>query len=259
MSKAERGTVYLVGAGPGDPDLLTRRAACLLEQTDCILHDDLVSAEVLQVASGAAIVRKVGKRCGEKAITQEQINQLMIGLARQNMSVVRLKSGDPLLYGRAGEEIDALRDAGIPFEIVPGITAAFAAAAAAGASLTDRRGASRLVFATGHHSREVHHGDGHLAANATVALYMPGRDHAGIRSGLLQDGWAEDTPCVLVSCASWKSQRAQRTTVGELESVLPLPPPSILLIGPSVHRPALPYRGTSASKAPVSIVSPCFI
>jgi uroporphyrin-III C-methyltransferase len=239
MRAATRGTVYLVGAGPGDPDLLTRRAACLIEQASCILHDDLVSAEVLQLAGPSSSMLNVGKRCGHKAITQEQINQLMIGLAVQGESVVRLKSGDPLLYGRAGEEIDALRRVGIPFEIIPGITAAFAAAATAGLSLTDRRGASRLVFASGHHCREGRRQNFAQTGNATVALYMPGKDYSSIRSDLLRDGWPADTPCVLVSCASWKSQVTHATSIANLCSVSPLPAPSILLIGPFLSAPEL--------------------
>ena len=231
MRAATRGMVYLVGAGPGDPDLLTRRAACLIQQSSFILHDDLVSAEVLQLAGPTSSIRNVGKRCGHKAITQEGINQLMIELARQGESVVRLKSGDPLLYGRAGEEIDALRDAGISFEIVPGITAAFAAAATAGFSLTDRRSASRLVFASGHHSGDGDRQTFKQLEKSTVALYMPGKDYAGICSDLLRDGWPADTPCVLISCASWKSQIMHTTSIANLYAADPLPAPTILLIG----------------------------
>jgi siroheme synthase len=186
-------------------------------------------------------MRNVGKRCGHKAITQEQINRLLIDLAVQGESVVRLKSGDPLLYGRAGEEIDALRGAGIPFEIVPGVTAAFAAAATAGLSLTDRRGASRLVFVSGHHCRDGHQSSFDQTGNATVALYMPGKDYASIRSDLLRDGWPADTLCVLVSCASWKSQVAHATSIANLCRVSPLPAPSILLIGPSLSVPELSH------------------
>ena len=132
--------VYLVGAGPGDPELLTVKALRLIESADVILHDDLVPQAILDLAATGAEVVNVGKRCGAKAITQEEINELMIAHARAGRSVVRLKSGDPLLFGRAAEEIAALAEAGVPFEVVPGVSAAFAAAAAIGRSLTDRTG-----------------------------------------------------------------------------------------------------------------------
>src|SRR5579871_2214017 len=119
---AQEGMVYLVGAGPGSVDLLTLRAYRLLESASCILHDDLVSAEVLALAAAQTEVRNVGKRCGKKTITQEQINAWMVEYARAGKSVVRLKSGDPLLFGRAMEEMAALTEAGIPFEIVPGVS-----------------------------------------------------------------------------------------------------------------------------------------
>ena len=129
MNGAARvGTVYLVGAGPGDPELLTLRALRLLETADLILPDDLVSAEILSLAHAEAEIIPVGKRCGQPRITQEEIHWLMIDAAQAGRSVLRLKSGDPLIFGRVGEEIAALRDAEIPFEIVPGITTAFAAA-----------------------------------------------------------------------------------------------------------------------------------
>ena len=131
MTTAQRGTVYLVGAGPGDPELLTLKAARLLATADIVLHDDLVPAAVLAHAE-RALVMNVGKRCGRKNISQEQIHAMMIDEARRGLAVIRLKSGDPLVFGRAGEEMDALRAAEIPFEVVPGITAAFAAAAAWG-------------------------------------------------------------------------------------------------------------------------------
>jgi precorrin-6B methylase 1 len=150
MSAAAKGTVYLVGAGPGDPELLTLKAAGLLRSADLVLHDDLVPAAVIAMTGGQALVVSVGKRCGVKRVQQREIHTLMIEAARQRLSVVRLKSGDPLVFGRAAEEMDALRAADVPFEVVPGITAAFAAAAQIGCSLTDRRVASSIEFHTGH-------------------------------------------------------------------------------------------------------------
>ncbi len=152
MTQAERGKVYLVGAGPGDPELLTVRAVRLLGSADVVFHDDLVPAEVLALANRHALVTSVGKRCGRPRITQQGIHSLMIDAARAGQSVVRLKCGDPLVFGRAGEEIAALRAAGVEFEVVPGVTAAFAAGAALAIPLTDRKYASKLIFCTGHHA-----------------------------------------------------------------------------------------------------------
>ncbi len=228
------GTVYLTGAGPGDPELLTRRAAALLGEADSILHDDLVSGEVLALAGPRAVVINVGKRCGHKVITQQEINAMMIARARSGEAVVRLKSGDPLLFGRAGEEIRALVAAKIPFAVVPGISAAFAAAAAAGLALTDRGGASRLVFASGHHAHDGRREEWSSTAGTTLARYMPGKDYAGIQAELLADGWPAETPCLVVSNASWRSQIVRGTTLAELPAITPLPAPAILLVGESL-------------------------
>ena len=228
---AIRGTVYLVGAGPGDPELLTVRAAGLIADAECILHDDLVSDAVLELAGSEAMVRNVGKRCGPKSITQTEINRLLVELARAGHSVVRLKSGDPMLYGRAGEELETLRGAGVAHEVVPGISAAFAAAAAAGVSLTDRRGAARVILATGHHSREepMHFGG---MKNASVALYMPGKDYGRLAAELMRDGWAADAVCHIVSHASCGSQVIGSSTLGELGGMATVAAPAILLIVP---------------------------
>src|SRR6266853_538199 len=145
-----KGKVYLVGAGPGDPELLTLKALRLLRTAQAVLHDDLVAPEILRLISTKAQVHDVGKRCGTKKIRQEEINFLMVELASAGLQVVRLKSGDPLIFGRAGEEIEALRRAGIPYEIVPGVTSAFGAAATAQIPLTHRRASSALVFITAH-------------------------------------------------------------------------------------------------------------
>src|ERR1700729_2074856 len=133
------GKVYLVGAGPGDPELLTLKAARVLKQADVVLHDDLVSTQILQLAPAHAQVRNVGKRCGKKSVSQEEINFLMVTLVASGLQVVRLKGGDPLIFGRVGEEIESLRRNNISFEIVPGVTSALGAAAAAQIPLTHRR------------------------------------------------------------------------------------------------------------------------
>jgi uroporphyrin-III C-methyltransferase/precorrin-2 dehydrogenase/sirohydrochlorin ferrochelatase len=152
-SAGTNGKVYLIGAGPGDPDLLTVKALRLIQTAGVVLHDDLVPQAILDLASPGAEMVNVGKRCGTKNITQEEINARMIEGARDGKNVVRLKSGDPLIFGRAAEEMAALTEAGIPFEIVPGITAALAAAAAIACPLTSRNSASSVIFSTGHRVR----------------------------------------------------------------------------------------------------------
>src|SRR5580693_4107714 len=132
------GKVYLVGAGPGDPELITVKGLRLLRTADVVLHDDLVTPEILKLISSTAELQNVGKRCGTKTIRQEEIDFLMVTLASSGKQVVRLKSGDPLIFGRAGEEIAALRRANIEYEVVPGVTSALGAAAAAGIPLTHR-------------------------------------------------------------------------------------------------------------------------
>src|SRR5215468_2349092 len=138
------GKVFLVGAGPGDPELLTLKALRILQSANVVLYDSLVSREVLALISPTAELVDVGKRAGLKLLTQDEINSLLVSYVAENEVVVRLKGGDPLLFGRASEELDALRGAGVSHEIVPGITAAFGAAASAGISLTDRRTASQV-------------------------------------------------------------------------------------------------------------------
>lgn len=240
-TKAQPGTVYLVGAGPGDPGLLTLRALRLMQTADVILPDDLVSDEVLELVSPSAEVIPVGKRCGQPRITQSGIHELMLQHAQARKAVVRLKSGDPLIFGRVGEEMAALREAGVPYEIVPGITTAFAAAAALKTPLTDRTSASKLVLATAHHAA------GKLALSpswagafpdeSTLVIYMPGRDFAALAANLIQSGIAPATPCVAVSKATTSEQFATTTTVEKLRSVEIGPAPVILLIGKAIRLP----------------------
>lgn len=229
MTEARAGVVYLVGAGPGDPELLTLKAARLLASADVVLHDDLVPAGILAHAERALIIN-VGKRCGRKNISQEQINAMMIDEARRGLSVVRLKSGDPLVFGRAGEEMDALRGAGIAFEVVPGITAAFAAAAAVRRPLTDRRSASSISFSAGQHAPDSSLEPTSLAA-ATRVVYMPGRDLRGVAAQLRREGLAADLPCVIVSRAAQPDQQIVSTTLADLDRIAAVSAPSILLAG----------------------------
>ncbi len=237
------GTVYLVGAGPGDPDLLTVKAARLLGAADLVLHDDLVPDAIVSLASPSASVVGVGKRCGRASITQDDIHRLMIEGARAGHSVVRLKSGDPLLFGRAGEELDALHEAGIPVEIVSGVTAASAAAAAIPCSLTDRRAASSILLSTAHTAPgEAAH------AEPTRILYMPGRDLGKIADAWKEEGLPDDYPCVLVSHAGRPDQHFIATTLEHLASTQPGPAPT-LLMGGEVFARALGERAATTPRA----------
>jgi uroporphyrin-III C-methyltransferase len=229
MTIAEKGTVYLVGAGPGDPELLTIKAAALLRSADIVLHDDLVPAAVLALAGGQALAVSVGKRCGEKRVHQLEIHALMIEAARRQLAVVRLKSGDPLVFGRAAEEMDALRAAGVPFEVVPGITAAFAAAAQIGCSLTDRRSASSLELHTGH--KAAYPDEDMEPRSATRVVYMPGRSFRAFAEERLTAGDLPSMPCCVISRAAQPDQSMQWSTLGELADVVPGPTPVLLMMG----------------------------
>lgn len=235
------GKVYLVGAGPGDPELLTLKALRILRQADAVLHDDLVSPQILSYASKKARIYDVGKRCGQKSTRQEAIHFLMIELARQGLEVVRLKGGDPLVFGRAGEEIQALREAGIEFEVVPGVTSVLAAAAAAEISLTMRATASSLLIMTGHfanasgNDRPLPDLRPLLASGTTIALYMPGPDARITASKLAAAGLPLQTPVALVSRASTPAQQMILTTLKELPQVAMQAKPSILIIGDVVR------------------------
>jgi uroporphyrin-III C-methyltransferase len=231
---AEKGVVYLAGAGPGDPELLTVRALRLLESADVVLHDDLVPAEVLALVHRHALVTSVGKRCGRPRITQAGIHALMVESARAGQSVVRLKSGDPLVFGRAGEEIAALRAAGVRFEVVPGVTAAFAAGAALQLPLTDRKSASKLIFCTGHHADGKDSGviwQGALPEDATLVVYMPGGDLGRIVRELREAGVAEDVACCAISQAATARQSWVAGRVEGLAEMECGPAPVLLLVG----------------------------
>jgi uroporphyrin-III C-methyltransferase len=227
------GKVFLVGAGPGDPELLTVKALRLLRTAEVVLHDDLVTPEILQLISSTADMRNVGKRCGSKTIRQEEINFLMVTLAASGRQVVRLKSGDPLIFGRAGEEIEALRQANIEYEIVPGVTAALGAAAAAGIPLTHRRASSAVVLMAGHRASENSDEDwSGLAGNeSTFVVYMPGYDYGEIADRLLTAGFAKETPCAIISRATTREQRIHRTTVSDIHRAPRLASPTLLVVG----------------------------
>ena len=209
--------VYLVGAGPGDPDLLTVRAARLLQRADIVFHDALVHEDTLALASRARLIA-VGKRCGRLSTAQRFINKQLVDAAREYEVVVRLKGGDPMLFGRAQEEIDALLGAGVAVQVVPGISAAFSASADIGQSLTERGTSRSVTFVTprfGNGERE--HDWAHPAANSdTVALYMASRQAGEISAGLMAAGVPAGRPAVFVENASLPSRNVIATRVGDL-------------------------------------------
>jgi uroporphyrin-III C-methyltransferase len=227
------GKVYLVGAGPGDPELLTLMALRVLRAADVVLHDDLVTPGILELIPPTTRVYNVGKRCGRKKITQEEINVQIVAYASAGLTIVRLKGGDPLIFSRAGEEMEALRAAGVPLEVVPGVTAASAAAAAARIPLTDRRLASKLVFLTGHHCGGKPQFDwpAALAPDTTIVLYMPGNSFLELAGELTCAGVDPDTPCLIISQASTPDEQIHRTILAELSQAPRWPPPAILIIG----------------------------
>lgn len=238
MREAKKGNVYLVGSGPGDPGLLTVRAARLLETADVVFHDDLVSDEVLSLIRPHTLVTSVGKRCGRAKFTQADIHMLMIDSARAGQSVVRLKGGDPLVFGRAAEEIAALREARISFEVVPGVTAALAAGAALGMPLTDRTRASKLIFCAGRHAAESDDSPiwaGPLPEDATLVVYMPGRDLDRIARELAAAGAQADTPCCAVSHVATTLQTHAACRLRDLPALVCGPAPLLLLIGRAVE------------------------
>jgi len=200
------------------------------------LHDDLVPQTILDLASPGAEIVNVGKRCGVKTITQSEINALMVGHAVQNHNVVRLKSGDPLLFGRAAEEMAALTEAGVPFEVVPGVSAAFAAAAAIGCSLTDRGWASSVNFSTGHHANSHDNAPLPELENTTRVVYMPGRDLHLLAQEWLQQGLPPDFPCAIVSRAAQPGQQVLYTTLAALGDAAPTHAPSLLVAGWTVRQ-----------------------
>ncbi len=237
-----KGKVYLVGAGPGDPELLTVKALRLLRTADAVLHDDLVASEILKLIPSTAQIHNVGKRCGKNKILQGEINCLMIALAASGLRVVRLKGGDPLIFGRGGEEIESLRENRIPFEIVPGVTSALGAAAAAEIPLTHRRASDALVLITAHRARE-NRAPGKddpkkdadwskfVATGATLVIYMPGQNYSEIAKRLAAAGLAGETPCVVISRATTRYQRTHRTTVLDLHRAPQLAAPTLLVVG----------------------------
>lgn len=227
-----------MGAGPGDPELLTLKALRKLRLADVVLHDALVSSEILQRVSTRARIIDVGKRCGRNNISQDEINDLLVQFASSGYVVVRLKSGDPLIFGRAGEELDALQQAGIEVEIIPGITTAVAAAATAQFSLTDRGVAEQLLVISAHRAHDKPDDPDLFAMvspRTTIVVYMPG-EYGKVAERLRRAGLKNSTPCLLVSQVSTSQEQSFQTTLRGLANAPILPTPCILVVGATVAR-----------------------
>jgi uroporphyrinogen III methyltransferase / synthase len=243
---SKRGVVYLVGAGPGDPGLITRRGAELLARADVVAYDRLVHPDLLKLARNAELV-DVGKQPGESAPGQERINQLLVDEARAGKVVVRLKGGDPFVFGRGGEEAELLAAAGVPFEIVPGVTSAVAGPAYAGIPLTHRDHASWVAIATGHLSEGAPDGgseeptkessalDWEALARAPTSVFLMGIQRLGeISRGLQNAGRLADSPAAVISWATWPRQRVLRSTlekVADAVQTADISPPAVLVVG----------------------------
>ncbi len=251
-----KGKVYLVGAGPGDPELLTLKALRLLRSADVVLHDELIGQEILKLIPDTTFVRNVGKRGGRRNIRQQEIDTLLVKYASQGLTVVRLKGGDPLIFGRAGEEIEALRGAHIEFEIVPGISAMSGAAAAIKIPLTHRAVSSALVLLTGHSSIAdgPHDWPNHISEDATVAVYMPGHDYAATYQHLVTCGLKKSTPCAVISKATTSDQEIFVTTLQNLAFAPKLPAPKLLVVGNVVQfvDQSLPIEKVTSLEIPSS-------
>ena len=237
------GRVTLVGAGPGDADLLTIKAVRALQSADVILFDDLVSSDVLELARREAKRMLVGKRAARESCRQEDINDMMLTLARQGKHVVRLKSGDPMIFGRAGEEIDMLERHGIAVSVVPGVTAALALASRLGVSLTHRDHAQSVRFVTGH-SRKGTLPDtlnwAALADSATTSVYyMSRRTLPAIVSQLRAQGMSLDTPAIIAGNVGRPDEQVWRGTIAEAVSAVaafPLTAPTIFAVGDALRQ-----------------------
>ncbi|MDB5483190.1 MAG: sirohem synthase [Caulobacteraceae bacterium] len=251
------GAVWLVGAGPGDPDLLTVRALKAIQAADVIVHDGLVSPAILGLAPARARLINVAKRRSRHSYPQEEINRMLAAFALEGLAVVRLKGGDPFIFGRGGEEMEACRGAGVDCHVVPGVTAALAAGAGAGAPLTHRGAAQAVTFVTGHaKAGEAPDLDwpALARANQTVVVYMGLANAAAIGARLVAAGRAPATPALIVENASLDSERRVVTTLGALgEAAAGLSGPAILIVGEAM---ALALAAGNASSVAAHCAAP---
>jgi len=246
---AQQGRVWLVGAGPGDPGLLTRKAVVCLRSADLVLFDALVDDRVVALARRAQRFF-VGKRAGRHTLSQDDIHAIMIRAARRGRRVVRLKGGDPFVFGRGGEEALALRAAGVPFEVVPGVTSAVAAPGMAGIPVTHRGVASAFLVVSGHDQTAFRTTIGSLTPNNLTLVVLMGFGRRGFLSRvLLEAGWAAETPAAVVAEATLPTQRQWRGTLGALAAgadTIDVDGPATLVIG-QVAAMTLVEQKTSAS------------
>lgn len=230
--------VHFVSSGPGDPDLLTVKAARLIAEADAILFDDLSSGPILALARADADLVGVGKRAGRVSPKQDQVSRLLVDYAKSGQRVVRLKSGDSGMFGRLEEEIEACRAAGLSYEIVPGVSSPFAAAAAAGIPLSRRLTARRVQFVTGADITGGVPADLNISAladpQATTVIFMGKRTFAALSSQLVAAGLPPSTPAMLAESVSTPEQRLTRSTVAELGEALSVAHdgPALILLGP---------------------------
>jgi len=240
--------VALVGAGPGDPDLLTLKAFRLIQQADILLYDSLADARIVRMAASDCETIDVGKRCGKHSASQREICELLVAAAKTGAKVVRLKGGDPMIFGRATEEMAALDAAGIAYEIVPGITAATAAAASLQKSLTKRATARSLHFLTGHGAEgglPAHDWVSLTKSGGTLVVYMGARTLAGLAAHFIEAGMDPATPAIAVENASLATQRNVSATIATLPRILAAMTttgPVLLLIGAAMDEAGMVER-----------------
>ena len=229
-----QGRVYILGAGPGDPELITVRGVRLLERADVVLYDRLVSPKLLELTGPDTIRIFVGKRCGRASITQNEINETMVRYARAGNRVVRLKGGDPFVFGRGGEECLELAREGIAFEMVPGVSSATAVPAYAGIPVTHRNVATAFTVVSGHlHGDSGSYDWQALAASPTLVILMGLGNLGEITGRLIEAGKAADTPVAVIQSGTGEDQR---TVTGHLDTIADrareLDPPAVIVIGP---------------------------
>jgi uroporphyrin-III C-methyltransferase len=252
-AKARAGEVWLVGAGPGDPELLTLKALKVLTRADVVVHDGLVTDAILDLAPAAARRLSVAKRKSRHSYEQDEINRLLVAFAREGLTVVRLKGGDPFIFGRGGEELEACRAVGVVCHVVPGVTAALAAGAAAGAPLTHRGSAQAVTFVTGHAAKG---GEPDLdwaalaKPNQTVVIYMGVSTAAMIADRLIAAGRAKKTPALIVEEASLPTERRIPTTLGALaRAAEDVSGAALLIVGEAMALAAQAQLGASGDVA----------